>query len=146
MYKCQTILLSRFEINQAVLGSCFPSDWRFNHGSSFAFFTVWLAWESWWISLIQLVFFVSKSWGESGKKHQTPVYVFQDQILVQKRKFFHPATQTIYWTYWNWSSVISIRFRSGFWITTPPKANMDTQNHGLEKVAPFQYGHFWYLC
>ncbi len=29
---------------------------------------------------------------------------------------------------------------------TPPKTNMDTQNDGLEKVTPFEYGHFWYLC
>ena len=27
-----------------------------------------------------------------------------------------------------------------------PKTNMDTQNDGLEKVAPFRYGHFLYLC
>ena len=30
--------------------------------------------------------------------------------------------------------------------TTPPKTNMDTQNDGLEKVTPFRYGHFRYLC
>ena len=29
---------------------------------------------------------------------------------------------------------------------TPPKADMDTQNDGLEKVVPFKYGHFWYPC
>ena len=29
---------------------------------------------------------------------------------------------------------------------TPPKTNVDTQNDGLEKVVPFKYGHFWYLC
>ena len=29
---------------------------------------------------------------------------------------------------------------------TPPKNNMDTQNDDLEKVTPFKYGHFWYLC
>jgi len=28
---------------------------------------------------------------------------------------------------------------------TPPKSNMDTQNDGLDKVAPSKYGHFWYL-
>ena len=28
----------------------------------------------------------------------------------------------------------------------PPKTNMDTQNNGLEKVIPFKYGHFGYLC
>ena len=27
---------------------------------------------------------------------------------------------------------------------TPLKTNMDTQNDGLEKVAPFKYGHSWY--
>ena len=27
---------------------------------------------------------------------------------------------------------------------TLPK--MDTQNEGLEKVAPFKHGNFWYLC
>jgi len=27
-----------------------------------------------------------------------------------------------------------------------PKTNMDTQNDGLEQVAPLKYGHFWYLC
>ena len=27
-----------------------------------------------------------------------------------------------------------------------PKTNMDTQNDGLEKVIPFKYGHFGYLC
>ena len=25
---------------------------------------------------------------------------------------------------------------------TPPKTNMDTQNDGLEKVVPFNFGHF----
>ena len=30
--------------------------------------------------------------------------------------------------------------------STTLKTNMDTQNDGLEKVAPFKYGHFWYLC
>ena len=29
---------------------------------------------------------------------------------------------------------------------TPLKTNMYTQNDGLEKVAPFKYGPFWYLC
>ena len=29
---------------------------------------------------------------------------------------------------------------------TPPKTNMYTQHDGLEKVAPFKYGPFWYLC
>ena len=27
-----------------------------------------------------------------------------------------------------------------------PKSDIDTQNDGLEKVVPFEYGHFWYLC
>ena len=31
-------------------------------------------------------------------------------------------------------------------LSTHLKTNMDTQNDGLEKVAPFKYGHFWYLC
>ena len=31
-------------------------------------------------------------------------------------------------------------------MDTPPKTNMDTQNDGLEKVTPFEYGNFWYLC
>ena len=31
-------------------------------------------------------------------------------------------------------------------MSTPLKTNMDTQNDGLEKVAPFEFGHFWYLC
>ena len=31
-------------------------------------------------------------------------------------------------------------------IFDSPKTNMDTQNDALEKVAPFEYGHFWYLC
>ena len=31
-------------------------------------------------------------------------------------------------------------------VFTPPKTNMDTQNDGLEKVTPFEYGHFGYLC
>ena len=31
-------------------------------------------------------------------------------------------------------------------MITLPKTNMDTQNDGLEKVTPFKYGHFWYLC
>ena len=29
---------------------------------------------------------------------------------------------------------------------TAQKTNMDTQNDSLEKVIPFKYGHFWYLC
>ena len=29
---------------------------------------------------------------------------------------------------------------------TPPKTNMDTPHDGLEKVVPFKYGHYWYLC
>ena len=29
---------------------------------------------------------------------------------------------------------------------TPPETKMDTQNDGLEKVAPFKYGHFGYPC
>ena len=29
--------------------------------------------------------------------------------------------------------------------STPPKTNMDTQNDGLEKVAPFNCGNCWYL-
>ncbi len=29
---------------------------------------------------------------------------------------------------------------------TPPKSKIDTKNDGLENVAPFKYGHFWYLC
>ena len=44
--------------------------------------------------------------------------------------------------------------RKGAWIgfllllvlVTPPKANMDTQNGGLEKAIPLKYGIFWYLC
>ena len=28
---------------------------------------------------------------------------------------------------------------------TQPKTNMDTQNHGLEKVTPLKH-QFWYLC
>ena len=31
------------------------------------------------------------------------------------------------------------------WTHTPPKTNMDTQNAGLEMVAPCKDGHFWYL-
>ena len=27
----------------------------------------------------------------------------------------------------------------------PPKSNMNTQNNGLEKVAPFKYGYVWYV-
>ena len=33
--------------------------------------------------------------------------------------------------------------------STPPnprKLAWRAQNDGLEKVAPFEYGHFWYLC
>jgi len=33
-----------------------------------------------------------------------------------------------------------------FPLPTPLKTNMDTQNDGLEKVSPFKYGNFWYLC
>ena len=29
---------------------------------------------------------------------------------------------------------------------TPLKTKMDTQNDGLEKVTPFKYGYFGYLC
>ena len=29
---------------------------------------------------------------------------------------------------------------------TPEKERLDTQNSGLEKVTPFKYGNFWYLC
>ena len=28
-------------------------------------------------------------------------------------------------------------------LRTPRKTNMDTQNDGMEKVTPFEYGHFW---
>ena len=35
---------------------------------------------------------------------------------------------------------------SSFFQFTPPKTNMDTQNDGLEKVTPFKYSHFGYLC
>ena len=31
-------------------------------------------------------------------------------------------------------------------FTYTPETNMDTQKDGLEKVVPFKYGHFWYLC
>ena len=27
---------------------------------------------------------------------------------------------------------------------TPLTTNMDTQNDGLEKVDPFEFGHFWF--
>ena len=30
--------------------------------------------------------------------------------------------------------------------STLRKTNMDIQNDGLEKVAPFKHGSFWYLC
>ena len=29
---------------------------------------------------------------------------------------------------------------------TPENERLDTQNDGLEKVAPFKNGNFWYLC
>ena len=31
-------------------------------------------------------------------------------------------------------------------VVTLQKTNMDAQNHGLEKVTPFENGKFWYLC
>ena len=31
-------------------------------------------------------------------------------------------------------------------LFTPLKTNMDTPHDGLEKVVPFKYGHYWYLC
>lgn len=31
-------------------------------------------------------------------------------------------------------------------VVTPPKTNMDTSNGGVEKVLPYKYGHFSYLC
>ena len=33
-----------------------------------------------------------------------------------------------------------------YWKKTPAKTKMETQNDGLEKVTPFECGHFWYLC
>ena len=32
------------------------------------------------------------------------------------------------------------------YLSTPPKKNMDTQNHGLKKVTPFENGNSLYLC
>ena len=45
-------------------------------------------------------------------------------------------------------SGISYRYfrRLSIQFITSPKTNVDTQNNGLEKVTPLQYGHFWYLC
>ena len=33
-----------------------------------------------------------------------------------------------------------------FNICTTPKINIEHENFDLEKVTPFNYGHFWYLC
>ena len=60
-----------------------------------------------------------------------------DQILNQAlaaQPTFGAQTETLQISFW----FADQRF-------TQPKTNMETQNDGLEKVAPFTYGYFWYL-
>ena len=44
--------------------------------------------------------------------------------------------------HWSWRSRKDSYIKTV--MITPPKTNMYTQNDGLEKVASFKCGHFWY--
>ncbi len=61
------------------------------------------------------------------------------------------------YTYYGHESEVTLRWgftprglqkvvKNGKDLNTPPKTGVDTQNYGLEKVAPFKYGHCSYLC
>ena len=57
-------------------------------------------------------------------------------------RIYLPASSPAWMSRWKLGSKVSGLYPP----YTPLKTNMDTENDGLEKVTPFKYGHFWYLC